>query len=97
MRLTWNPLSQLRHLLLATIEMQVAPATQWFLSTNGRRYLYQHLEVAVTATSNISARAIPEILTDVRLLKTIAVFCALVLGASLCLATYSLDLRAGFF
>jgi len=51
----------------------------------------------VTATSNISARAIPEIQTDVRLLKTIAVFCALVLGASLCLATYGLDLKAGFF
>jgi hypothetical protein len=52
----------------------------------------------MTATSNVATRAIPETQTDVHPpLNTIAVFCALVLGASLCLATYGLDLSAEFF
>ena len=51
----------------------------------------------MTATSNVSTRAIPETQTDVHPLNTIAVFCALVLGVSLCLATYGLDLSAGYF
>jgi len=50
----------------------------------------------MTATSNVPTRAIPETQTDVHPLNTIAVFCALVLGVSLCLATYGLDLSAGF-
>jgi hypothetical protein len=72
-------------------------ATQWFFSTNGRRYLYWHLEVAMTATPNVSTLAISETQTHVHPLNIIAVFCALVLGVSLCLATYGLDLSAGFF
>jgi hypothetical protein len=51
----------------------------------------------MTATSNVSTHAIPETQTDVHTLKYIAVFCAVVIGASLCLTTYGLDLSAGFF
>jgi len=51
----------------------------------------------MTATSNVSMRATPEAQTDVHPLNALAVFCALVLGASLCAATYGLDLSAGFF
>jgi len=51
----------------------------------------------MTATSNVSTHAIPEAQTDVHPLNTIAVFCALVIGASLCLATYGSDLSAGIF
>jgi hypothetical protein len=51
----------------------------------------------MTATSNVSTRAIPEVKTSVHPLNIIVVFCALVLGASFCLATYGLDLSAGFF
>ena len=47
--------------------------------------------------SNVSIRAIPETQTGVRPLKIIVLFCGLVLGASLSLATYGLDLSAGFF
>jgi hypothetical protein len=52
----------------------------------------------MTAKPNISTRAIPEAQTDVHPLNSIAEFCVLVvLSASLCLATYGLDLSAGFF
>ena len=51
----------------------------------------------MAATSNVSTRTIPETQTDVHPLNAIAVFCAIVLGASLCMATYGLDLSAGFF
>jgi len=52
----------------------------------------------MTATSKVFNRAITETQTDVHPLNSIAEFCALVvLGASLCLATYGLDLSAGFF
>jgi nitrogen fixation protein FixH len=51
----------------------------------------------MNSSSYVSIRAIPEAHTGRHLLKTIAVFCAVVLGASLCLATYGLDLSAGFF
>jgi len=51
----------------------------------------------MTATPNFFTRAIPETQTDFNPLNTIAMFCALVLGVSLCLATYGLDLSAGFF
>jgi hypothetical protein len=37
----------------------------------------------MTATSSVSTRAIPETQTDVHPLKYIAVFCAVVIGASL--------------
>jgi hypothetical protein len=46
----------------------------------------------MTATSNVSPRAIPEAQTDVHSLNIIVVFCALGLGASRRLATYGLGL-----
>jgi hypothetical protein len=51
----------------------------------------------MTATPNVSTLANSETQTHVHPLNIIAVFCALVLGVSLCLATYGLDLSAGFF
>ena len=51
----------------------------------------------MSSISNVSIRAIPETKAGRHPLKTIALFCALVLGASVCLATYGLDLSAGFF
>jgi hypothetical protein len=57
----------------------------------------------MNSISNVSMRAIPDTQTNVLSVKTIlslkaiALFCGLVLGASLCLATYGLDLSAGFF
>jgi hypothetical protein len=57
----------------------------------------------MSSISNVSMRAIPDTQTNVLSVKTIlslkaiALFCGLVLGASLCLATYGLDLSAGFF
>ena len=43
------------------------------------------------ALANVSMRAIPDARTDAHPLKTIALFCGLVLGASLCMATFGLD------
>jgi hypothetical protein len=63
----------------------------------------------MNVVSRVSMRAIPDTQTNVPSLnaihsfktilsfKTIALFCGLVLGVSLCLATYGLDLSAGFF
>jgi hypothetical protein len=51
----------------------------------------------MTAPSYVSPRAAPEAQTDIHPFSAIAVFCALVLGASACAATYGLDLSAGFF
>jgi hypothetical protein len=51
----------------------------------------------MNSISSVSIRAIPETQTGLHPLKTIALFCGLVLGACLCLATYGLDLSAGFF
>jgi len=51
----------------------------------------------MNVVSDVSVRAIPRIQTDVHALKTIALFFGLVLGASICVATYGLDLSAGFF
>jgi hypothetical protein len=51
----------------------------------------------MNAISSVSLRTLPEIRTHVHPLKKIALFCGLVLGAALCLATYGLDLSAGFF
>jgi cytochrome c-type biogenesis protein CcmE len=39
----------------------------------------------------------PDTRTDVHPRMPIALFCALVVGAALCVATYGLDLNAGFF
>ena len=43
------------------------------------------------ALSNVSMRAIPDARTDAHPLKTIDLFCDLVLGASLSMATFDLD------
>ena len=51
----------------------------------------------MNALSKVSMRAIPDARTDAHPLKTIALFCGLVLGTSLCVAGYGLDLSAGFF
>jgi hypothetical protein len=51
----------------------------------------------MSAISNVSIRAIPETQTDVHPLKTIALFCLLGLVASICVASFGLDLSAGFF
>jgi len=47
--------------------------------------------------SNVSVRAIPDTRSDLHPLMAVALFGGLVLGAALCLATYGLDLSAGFF
>ena len=52
----------------------------------------------MTARSNVCTRAVPEDQTDVHPLSSVAEFWVLVvLSTSLCLATYGLDLSAGFF
>jgi hypothetical protein len=51
----------------------------------------------MNAISNVYVRAIPETQTSVHPLKTIALFCGLGLAASLCMATFGLDISAGFF
>lgn len=47
--------------------------------------------------SSISSVSVRETQTGLHPLKAITLFCGLVLGASVCLATYGLDLSAGFF
>jgi Na+/H+ antiporter NhaA len=47
--------------------------------------------------SNVYMRAIPETLTNVHPLKTIALFCGIGFAASLCIASFGLDIGAGFF
>lgn len=49
------------------------------------------------AISSVAIRAIPETKTGVQPLTIVALLCGVVLGASLCMATYGLDLSAGFF
>jgi hypothetical protein len=50
----------------------------------------------MNALSNVSMRAIPDARTHAHPTKTIALFCSLVLGASLCVESHDLDLSAGF-
>jgi hypothetical protein len=59
------------------------------------QFLSLLLEVAMNAAADVSMHAIPE--TRINPLTSIALFCALVLGASLCVATFGLDMSAGFF
>jgi hypothetical protein len=54
------------------------------------------LEVAMTAISIVSMRSVSETQADDHSLKTIAQFCCLGLVASLCLATFGIDLSAGW-
>ena len=89
---------------LAAIEIQVshnrnssyACGTAVFINER-LLIIFHHLEVAMNSISNVSIRAIPETQTGLHPLKAIALFCGLVLGAALCVATYGLDLSAGFF
>jgi hypothetical protein len=54
------------------------------------------LEVAMNAASDVSVRAI-QTQTSFNPLMSIALLCALVLGTAFCLATFGLDISAGFF
>jgi hypothetical protein len=54
------------------------------------------LEVAMNAISNVSMRAIPTTQADVPLM-TFALLGGLILGATLCVASFGLDLSSGFF
>lgn len=51
----------------------------------------------MNSISNVYMRAIPETQTSVHTLKAIALFCGIGIGASLCLASFGLDISAGFF
>jgi hypothetical protein len=51
----------------------------------------------MNAASDVSVRAIPETQTSLNPLMSIALLCALVLATSFCLATFGLDISAGFF
>jgi len=52
----------------------------------------------MNAASDASVRAIPETQTSFNNpLMSIALLCALILGTSFCLATFGLDISAGFF
>jgi hypothetical protein len=50
----------------------------------------------MNALSNVSICAIADAPTDAHPAKEIALFCSLVLGASLCVESSDLDLSAGF-
>jgi hypothetical protein len=70
--------------------------SSFFLSTN--RLIIFPMEVAMNAASDVSVRAIPETQTSFNNpLMSIALLCALILGTSFCLATFGLDISAGFF
>jgi hypothetical protein len=45
----------------------------------------------------LSSTYVPAARTHALPLKAIALFCGLVLGALLCMASYGLDMSAGFF
>ncbi len=51
----------------------------------------------MAAMARALARAFPKTQIGVEILKTIAMFCAVGLAVSLLLATYGLDMSAGFF
>ena len=51
----------------------------------------------MTAIAKTILNAVPAISTDLDILKTVAVFCGVGLCVSLILASYGLDLSAGFF
>jgi hypothetical protein len=55
------------------------------------------LEVANERNFKRFHARLPHTRTDVPSLMPIALFCTLVVGAALCVATYGLDLSAGFF
>ena len=51
----------------------------------------------MTAIAKMFSNVIPAISPDFDILKTVALFCAIGLCVSLILASYGLDLSAGFF
>jgi hypothetical protein len=51
----------------------------------------------MNAISKVSVRIISDAPTDVHPLKTIALLCGLGLVASLCMASFGLDMGFGFF
>jgi hypothetical protein len=51
----------------------------------------------MNAISNVYMRAIPGTLTSVHPLTTIALFCGIGFAASLCMASFGLDIGGGFF
>jgi hypothetical protein len=53
--------------------------------------------IAMTAIAKAFSNIIPAISPDFDILKTVAVFCGIGLCVSLILASYGLDLSAGFF
>ena len=55
------------------------------------------LEVVMSTISNVSMRAIPTTQADLHHLMTFALPGGLILGATLCVASFGLDLSAGFF
>jgi hypothetical protein len=54
-------------------------------------------EIAMTAIAKALSNALPAISPDVDILKTIALFCGVGLFVSLLVASYGLDMSAGFF
>jgi hypothetical protein len=92
------------HLSLATIEIFIrhnrnssCPCDTIVFANNQNDQLSIFLvEVAMNTASNVSVRAIPET-QAFNPLMSIALLCALVLGTSFCLATFGLDISAGFF
>ena len=61
-------------------------------------FLGPSLEVAkMAALAKVLLRAFPKSQIDVETLKTIALFCGAGLAVALLLATYGLDMSAGFF
>jgi hypothetical protein len=57
----------------------------------------QGFEDAMTAIAKMMSLAFPVSSVEAELLKAIAIFCGLGLLASICLASYGLDLSLGFF
>ena len=51
----------------------------------------------MNAISSVSTRAIPTTQADVHPLMTFVLLGGLILGATLCVASFGLDLSAGFF
>jgi hypothetical protein len=51
----------------------------------------------MTAIAKVMSRAFPNSSPEVEVLKGIAIFCGLGLLMSLCVASYGVDLSAGFF
>jgi hypothetical protein len=54
-------------------------------------------DIAMAAIAKALSNVIPAISPDFDNLKTVAVFCGIGLSVSLILASYGLDLSAGFF